>query len=127
VLTLIAGPRTAVLRSPAGAGPQGRADVVGEFRLPLNGLVRAKNREETQFEQCPDFRIVIFLHHGASAARFTKATMAFRQADGSVAWAKGSIRTAYSSPMIVNLDGLEQLVQLMDGLVFGLNPHNGDL
>ncbi|MBI4909633.1 MAG: PQQ-binding-like beta-propeller repeat protein [Acidobacteria bacterium] len=56
-----------------------------------------------------------------------KSTMAFRQSDGSIAWAKGNIGNVYSSPILINLDGLEQLVMLMDGLVFGLNPHNGDL
>ena len=56
-----------------------------------------------------------------------KATMAFEQADGKVAWAKGSIPNTYSSPLLINVDGLEQLVEVMDGLVFGLNPHNGDL
>lgn len=56
-----------------------------------------------------------------------KATMAFRQADGSVAWARGNIPNTYSSPLLINVDGLEQYVQIMDGLVFGLNPLNGDL
>jgi outer membrane protein assembly factor BamB len=56
-----------------------------------------------------------------------KATMAFNQADGKVVWAKGSIPNAYSSPVLINVDGLEQLVQIMDGLVYGVNPHNGDL
>lgn len=56
-----------------------------------------------------------------------KATMAFQQADGKIAWAKGNVPNAYSSPLLINIDGLEQLVQVMDGLVFGLNPHNGDL
>jgi outer membrane protein assembly factor BamB len=56
-----------------------------------------------------------------------KSTMAFQQADGKVAWAKGSIPNAYSSPLLIDIDGLEQLVEVMDGLVFGLNPHNGDL
>lgn len=56
-----------------------------------------------------------------------KATMAFRQSDGGVVWGKGNIGNAYSSPVLINVDGLEQLVLLMDGLVFGLNPHNGDL
>jgi outer membrane protein assembly factor BamB len=56
-----------------------------------------------------------------------KATMAFRQADGKVAWARGSIPNAYSSPLLINVDGLDQLVEVMDGLVFGLNPVNGDL
>ncbi len=56
-----------------------------------------------------------------------KATMAFRQADGQLVWAKGSIPNTYSSPVMINVDGLEQLVQVMDGLVFGLNPNSGDL
>jgi outer membrane protein assembly factor BamB len=56
-----------------------------------------------------------------------KATMAFQQKDGKVAWAKGSIPNAYSSPLLIDVDGLEQLALVMDGMVFGLNPHNGDL
>jgi outer membrane protein assembly factor BamB len=56
-----------------------------------------------------------------------KAVMAFRQQDGSVAWAKNDYPNAYSSPLLINVDGLEQLAVLMDGAVFGVNPHNGDL
>ena len=56
-----------------------------------------------------------------------KAVMAFRQADGSVAWAKNDFGNAYSSPQLISVDGLEQLVTLMDGAVFAVNPHNGDL
>ena len=56
-----------------------------------------------------------------------KSTVAFRIADGSLAWAKGAIPNVYSSPLLISVDGSEQLVELMDGLVFGLNPHNGDL
>jgi outer membrane protein assembly factor BamB len=44
-----------------------------------------------------------------------------------VVWAKGNIRNAYSSPLIIRVDGLDQLVEVMDSLVFGLNPINGDL
>lgn len=56
-----------------------------------------------------------------------KAVMAFRQQDGSVAWAKNDFDNAYSSPLLINVDGLEQLAVLMDGAVFGVNPTNGDL
>ena len=69
------------------------------------------------------FRDLVILPVGGKG----KATMAFRQADGGVAWAKGSIPNTYSSPLAINVDGLEQLVEVMDGLVFGLNPLNGDL
>jgi outer membrane protein assembly factor BamB len=56
-----------------------------------------------------------------------KAVMAFRQEDASVAWAKNDFDNAYSSPLLINVDGLEQLAVLMDGAVFGVNPQNGDL
>jgi outer membrane protein assembly factor BamB len=56
-----------------------------------------------------------------------KAIMAFEQTRGEIAWAKHDFGNVYSSPLLINVDGLEQLVTLMDGAVFGTNPHNGDL
>ena len=56
-----------------------------------------------------------------------KALVAFKQADGTVAWAKNDFANAYSSPLLINVDGLEQLAIVMDGAVFAVNPHNGDL
>jgi outer membrane protein assembly factor BamB len=56
-----------------------------------------------------------------------RAVMAFRQQDGSVAWSRNDFENAYSSPLMINVDGLEQLVVLMDGAVFAVNPANGDL
>jgi len=55
-----------------------------------------------------------------------KALMAFKQSDGSVAWSRNDYPNAYSSPVLINVDGLEQLAVLMDGAVFAVNPHNGD-
>jgi outer membrane protein assembly factor BamB len=56
-----------------------------------------------------------------------KGIMAFQQADGKVAWAKTNYGNVYSSPILVSVDGLEQLVSLMDGALIGVNPNNGDL
>ena len=56
-----------------------------------------------------------------------RALMAFKQADGSVAWSKNDFGNAYSSPLLINVDGLEQLAMLMDGYIIAVNPHNGDL
>jgi outer membrane protein assembly factor BamB len=53
--------------------------------------------------------------------------MAFRQSDGKVAWAKNDYGNVYSSPLLINVSGLEQLAAVMDGAVIGVNPHNGDL
>jgi outer membrane protein assembly factor BamB len=56
-----------------------------------------------------------------------KSIMAFRQSDGSVAWAKHDFGNVYSSPLLLNVSGLEQLAVLMDGQMLAVNPHNGDL
>ena len=56
-----------------------------------------------------------------------KAVMAFNQADGAVAWSKHDFGNVYSSPILIDVDGLEQLAVLLDGALIGLNPHNGDL
>ena len=56
-----------------------------------------------------------------------KAVMAFHQADGKVAWAKNDYGNVYSSPLLIDVAGLEQLAVLMDGAICAVNPHNGDL
>jgi len=56
-----------------------------------------------------------------------KAVVAFQQADGKVVWGKNDFGNVYSSPVLINVGGLEQLAVLMDGAVIGINPHNGDL
>jgi len=56
-----------------------------------------------------------------------RAMAAFRQADGSLAWIKNQAGNAYSSPVLINVDGLDQVVQLMQKSVFAVNPLNGDL
>ena len=53
--------------------------------------------------------------------------MAFNQADGKVAWGKNDFGNVYSSPILINVGGLEQLALLVDGFVIAVNPHNGDL
>ena len=56
-----------------------------------------------------------------------KSVMAFNQADGKVVWAKHDFGNVYSSPLLINVSGLEQLALVMDGSVIAVNPHNGDL
>ncbi len=56
-----------------------------------------------------------------------RGLMAFRQADGSVAWSKTDPGNVYSSPLLIDVSGLEQLVALLDGALLAVNPLNGDL
>jgi outer membrane protein assembly factor BamB len=55
-----------------------------------------------------------------------KALMAFQQSDGKIAWSRNDFGNVYSSPLLIDLDGLEQLVAVLDGAVLAVNPHNGD-
>ncbi len=56
-----------------------------------------------------------------------QAVMAFDQADGSVAWRGGDFNNAQSSPLIIDVDGQEQLVAFMVDFVAGFDPTNGEL
>ena len=55
-----------------------------------------------------------------------KALMAFQQADGKVAWSRNDPGNVYSSPLLIDLGGVEQIVAVLDGAVLAVNPHNGD-
>lgn len=53
--------------------------------------------------------------------------IAFNQKDGSVAWKKQDYKNSTSSPIIINVDGQDQLVAFMFGEIVGVDPNNGDL
>ena len=56
-----------------------------------------------------------------------KGVMAFNQADGKVAWSANDYHNVYSSPVLIDVSGLEQMAVLLDGVLIGINPLNGDL
>ena len=53
--------------------------------------------------------------------------MAFDRETGSVVWSRHDFANAYCSPMLIDVDGQEQLVMLMAPVVAGLDPVSGDL
>ena len=55
------------------------------------------------------------------------AVMAFNQRDGKVVWQKQDFRNSPSSPLIIKVDGQDQLVAVMSDEAIGLNPDSGDL
>jgi outer membrane protein assembly factor BamB len=55
------------------------------------------------------------------------ALMAFDQKDGKVVWQKQNFDNSPSSPVLINVDGRDQLVAAMSGDIIGLNPDTGDL
>ncbi len=55
-----------------------------------------------------------------------QAVMAFGQADGKLAWKNQDFDFAPASPILITLDGQEQLVVFGGDGVYGLDPNNGD-
>ena len=55
------------------------------------------------------------------------ALMAFNQKDGKVVWQKQDFTNSPSSPLLIKVDGQDQLVAVMGDDVIGLNPDSGDL
>jgi outer membrane protein assembly factor BamB len=55
-----------------------------------------------------------------------RGLMAFNQADGKVVWSKIDFGNVYSSPVLINVAGLDEVVALLDGAMVGANPLNGD-
>jgi outer membrane protein assembly factor BamB len=55
-----------------------------------------------------------------------RALMAFNQRDGSVAWQKQDFPNAHPSPLLINVDGQDQLVIFMQQEVGGFDPNNGE-
>ncbi len=56
-----------------------------------------------------------------------QSLMAFKQADGKVAWAKHGFPNSHSSPLLITVDGQPQVVALMGQQVVSVNPDTGDL
>jgi outer membrane protein assembly factor BamB len=70
----------------------------------------------------PYDNLLIFLVGGAR-----QAIVAFDQADGRLVWGRHGYKNAHSSPLLINVDGQDQVVALMAAQVAGFDPRSGDL
>jgi outer membrane protein assembly factor BamB len=52
--------------------------------------------------------------------------VAFRQADGAIAWRAGSDDSSYSSPLLIDLSGRRQLVVFAATRILGVDPDSGE-
>jgi len=57
----------------------------------------------------------------------SSSLVAFNRKDGSVLWKKHDFKNSTSSPIIINVDGQDQLVAFMWGEIVGVDPNNGNL
>jgi len=55
-----------------------------------------------------------------------QALMAFKQKDGAVAWKSQNSAPSYASPLLIQVEGQDQLVCFMSKEVMGVDPHNGN-
>jgi outer membrane protein assembly factor BamB len=65
---------------------------------------------------------LIFLAGGPGGA-----ALALRQSDGGLIWKSMDSGNAYSSPILINVDGQPQVAALMASEAIGFNPDNGQL
>lgn len=59
--------------------------------------------------------------------RENQTLIAFNQKDGTIAWKNGSLDMSPSSPILINVDGQEQLVAFLGKVVAGIDPNNGNV
>lgn len=90
-------------------------DLIKEYQAPPRD--RGYSSSPVAYKQ-----MVILPVGGAS-----QAVMAFHQKDGSVAWRKHDLTPSPSSPLIINVDGQDQLVAFLGDVIAGLDPNNGTL
>lgn len=57
----------------------------------------------------------------------SSSLVAFNQKDGAVIWKKHDFKNSTSSPIVINVDGQDQLVAFMWGEVVGVDPVDGNL
>lgn len=53
--------------------------------------------------------------------------MAFNQKDGAVVWKNLDFKISYASPILIRVDGQEQVALVMEEDIIGINPGNGEL
>jgi outer membrane protein assembly factor BamB len=53
--------------------------------------------------------------------------LAFKQADGALAWKAGTFGIGCASPFVVNFEGEDLLIAMLSQEVAGFDPHTGDL
>jgi outer membrane protein assembly factor BamB len=69
------------------------------------------------------YKNTIIVPVGAAGA----SIMAFDQKTGAVVWQKQDFKISYASPILIKVDGQEQLVLMMESEVIGLEPNTGEL
>jgi outer membrane protein assembly factor BamB len=90
-------------------------DLIKEYQSPMRG--RGYSCSPVAYKQ------TVILPVGGHQ----QAVMAFNQKDGAVAWKKHDLTSSPSSPLVINVDGQDQLVVFLGDVIAGFDPNNGNL
>jgi outer membrane protein assembly factor BamB len=90
-------------------------DLIGEF----HGTVRVNGYSCSPIAYKDE---IVMMVGGPSSS-----LVAFNRKDGSAIWKKHDFKNSTSSPIIINVDGQDQLVAFMYGEIVGVDPNNGNL
>jgi outer membrane protein assembly factor BamB len=73
--------------------------------------------------------LIVLAGGGGLLSRITggSAVIAFKQRDGAVAWQANAFQNAHSSPMLINVNGQQQVVALLASEVIGFSPDDGTI
>jgi outer membrane protein assembly factor BamB len=128
-----------------GAGPHATPTVAGErlFTAGATGKLHALDRRSGRLLWAHDlmaeykgtvrvngfacsplaYRDTVIMQVGGPG----HALMAFSQKDGRVVWQRHDFRNSPSSPLLIDVDGQEQLVAFMYDTLVGVRPSDGEL
>ncbi len=128
-----------------GAGPRGAPLVVGKrvYTVGVSGILhclsRKTGRVHWSHKLLEEFDGTFLMHGYASSPLVYKRLLivpvggkghsfvALNRRTGRIVWKRHDFANSYSSPIIINVDGQDQLVCFMGSEVVGLDPLTGDL
>jgi outer membrane protein assembly factor BamB len=136
---------TAGLNFKEGAGPHSTPLLVGNlvYAVGATGKLHALNKKTGKVEWFHDlwkeyngrkmdrgyscspiaYKNTVILTLGGEG----QTLIAFNQKDGSVAWKNQSLDMSPSSPMLIKVDGQDQLVSFLGKAITGVDPNTGEL
>ena len=136
---------TSGMATTFGPGPHATPLVVGDrvFSVGVKGMLHALDRSDGSLVWSRDLYEEFdgtVLEYGYSSSPIAygdtvmvqvggeeHAVMAFRQADGAVVWRGGDFINSHASPILIEVDGQDQLVAFMAAEVAGFDPASGRL
>ena len=129
----------------AGPGPYVMPQVVGDRVISVSGVGQVHSIEKSTGKGV--WNLDLYRSYGGDRLPFgysshplpykdsliilaggkTNGVMKVRQSDGAIIWSKNRLSAAHSSPLLINVDGQDQVVLLLAQEVAGIDPETGEI